>query len=189
MENQETILFRNVFAPTREHYIQGYRRLLFRWSIPPVVGVLASLASILLLAFLPRLILGRAISARKNTILFAVLLALIALTWLLYFWLPARSAKNTLNRQRKGYLRAVSLETAFSENGVHMLNIATEGEMHLTYDAFVYCTETEELLLLKTKGKQVLMLLKSGFSLGDEKEFKAFMRRKCPGVRFFWKKA
>ena len=118
-----------------------------------------------------------------------VLLALIALTWLLYFWLPARSAKNTLNRQRKGYLRAVSLETAFSENGVHMLNIATEGEMHLTYDAFVYCTETEELLLLKTKGKQVLMLLKSGFSLGDEKEFKAFMRRKCPGVRFFWKKA
>ena len=189
MENQEIVLFRNVFTPTREHYIQGYRRMLFRWSIPPVVWVLASLASILLVSFLPRMILGRPISFRKNVLLYTMLLALIGLMCLLYFWLPAHSAKNKLNRQRKGCLQAVSLETAFSENGVHLLNIASMGEMHLNYDDFTHCTETEELLMLKTKGKQVLLLLKSGFCLGDEGEFKEFMRRKCPGARFFWKKA
>ncbi len=189
MEDRETILFRNVFTPAREHYIQGYRRLLFSWSTSSAVWMFASLVLILLLIVVPRLILGKAIIDGENAVQFILLLVLAALVCLLYFWLPVQSAKNALARQREGYPQAVSLETAFSENGVHLLNIASKGEMHLTYDAFARCTETEDLLLLKTKGKQVLLLLKSGFSLGDEREFKSFIQRKCPGARFSWKKA
>ncbi len=188
MEMQDTVLFRNVFTPAREHYIQGYRRLLFSWSTASAVWLFASLACILLLIVVPRLVFGQPILDGENAVPFILLLALIALVCLLYFWLPVQSAKNTLNQQREGYPQAVSLETAFTENGVHLLNIASKGEMNLTYDAFSRCTETKELLLLKTRGKQTLLLLKSGFCLGDEQEFKAFMRRKCPGARFSWKK-
>ena len=188
MEDREPVLFRNVFTPTREHYIQGYRRLLFSWSASSAVWMFASLALILLLIVVPRLMLGKAIVDGENAALFILLLVLAALMCLLYFWLPAQSAKNTMRQQSEGYAREVSLETAFSESGVHLLNIASKGEMNLTYDAFSHCTETKELLLMKTKGRQTLLLLKSGFSLGDEKEFKAFIRRKCPGARISWKK-
>ena len=188
MEKQETVLFRNVFTPTREHYIQGYRRLLFSWSTASAVWMFGSLAAILLLIVVPRLVFGQPILDGENAVPFILLLVLIALVGLLYFWLPAQSAKNTMNQQREGYPQAVSLETAFSENGVHLLNIASKGEMSLAYDAFSRCTETKDLLLLKTKGKQTLLLLKSGFCLGDEREFKAFMQRKCPGAKFTWKK-
>ena len=185
--SEEKTLFQNSFTPSKEQYVQAYRRVLFSWSKKQAVFMFAALGAVAVLAVISGLLSGGSPFSGDNAFLYGMLLIIIALLCLLYFWLPNQSAKNTMRQQQEGYAQPVTIETAFSENNVRVINAASKGEMNFSYDAFTRCTETEELLLVQTKSKQTLLLLKTGFTRGNEAEFKAFLREKCPQARFGWK--
>lgn len=185
--SEEKALFENNFTPTKEHYVQAYRRVLFSWSKKQAVFMFAAFGVVAALAVISGLLSGGSPFNSENAFLYIMLLIIIALLCILYFWLPQQSAKNTMRQQQEGYAQPVSIETSFSEEKVCVLNAASKGEMNFSYDAFTRCTETEELLLVQTKSKQTLLLLKTGFTQGNEAEFKAFLRKKCPQARFSWK--
>ena len=186
MENEEQALFVNEFTPTKAHYIQGYR-MLFGFSKKKTAVLFGILGGALLLVALSRLMIGAPLVDDDNELAYIAVLACAALEALLYFWLPGFTAKNTLRQQQEGYGQSVSLKTLFGEDGVSVFNAASKGEMHFTYDVFVRCMETEELLLMRTKSKQALLLLKTGFTRGTEGEFRAFIQKQCPGAKFTWK--
>jgi hypothetical protein len=187
MENEEQALFINEFTPTKAHYIQGYR-MLFGLSKAKAAVIFGVLGGSLLLVALTRLIFGDPLVDSDNKIVYILVLAAAALEAVLYFWLPGITAKNTLGQQQEGYGQAVTLKTVFGEDGVSVFDAASKGEMHFAYDVFVRCMETEELLLMRTKSKQALLLLKTGFTRGNEGEFREFIHKKCPGAKINWKK-
>ena len=186
METEEQALFINEFTPTKAHYIQGYR-MLFGLSKKKTAVIFGILGGALLLVALSRSIISAPQVDSDNKFAYIAVLACAALEAVLYFWLPGITAKNTLRQQQEGYGQPVSLKTVFDEDGVSVFNAASKGEMHFTYDVFARCMETEELLLLRTRSKQALLLLKTGFTRGTEEEFRAFIQKQCPGAKFTWK--
>ncbi len=188
MNPEGETLFINEFTPTKDQYVQGFR-MLYWGSWKNTVWVCVCYCVVLLLLVSPRLMFGEPLIDGDNAHLYILLLALAALHAALVLRLPAYSAKQALRQQQEGYGQPVSLKTLFTEEGVHVFNAASKGEMHFTYDVFTRCMETKELLLIKTESKQTLLLLKAGFVQGNERELKAFVQKKCPHIWFSWKKA
>ncbi len=185
---EEEALFINEFTPTKAQYVQSFR-MLYWGSWKKTAGVIVCYCAFLLLLAGSRLMFGEPLIDGDNARLYVLVLALAALQAALFLWLPVYSAKQALRQQQEGYGRPASLKTLFTEEGVHLFNAASKGEMHFAYDVFTRCMETKELLLIKTESKQTLLLLKAGFVQGNEKELKTFIQKKCPHIWFSWKKA
>jgi hypothetical protein len=68
-------------------------------------------------------------------------------------------------------------------------NRTSKGELRFLYPSFKKVTETENLFLLWTGQRQIVVLGKLGFDGTDIRGFRAFMDEKCPNAKRKWRKA
>ena len=186
MEEEKRPLFVNVSTPTQEQYTQAFRKVIVGPVFLIVVPVFLVLD--LLLIFVPRLASGAPLVDGENFPLLVILLAVLGLFFLVWFWLPARSAKLTVRQMQEGYQRPATMRTVIDEEGVTVRNEASGGELRFTYDTFSAFLQTQDALLLKTKSKQFVILLKKGFEEGSVEALKAFMENHCPTAKAKWRK-
>ncbi len=187
MSEEKRVIYRNTFTPTAEHYKQAFRNQLFGGSNLQPIVLFAALGVLLVLTGIQVLMKG-GVSGDNTSFLLIMDVVLVCLMLVLYFWMPAYFAKTTIRRLAEGYQGPVRLQMDFLEDTVHFQNEASGGEMNLQYDIFLRGSESKDLLLLQTRSKQTLLLLKDGFEPADAAGFKTFMQARCPQAKFNWKK-
>ena len=104
-----------------------------------------------------------------------------------HFLLPRLFARRTVKRLRELFGEIGALTVTVETDRVRMYNASNNSEVRFGFDAFARFSETRELLLLRTHARQTVMLSKTGFTQGDEAQFKALMREKCPQAKAKWK--
>lgn len=186
MEQEErTVLARNSFIPKREHYVQAYREMM-KMSDILMFGFVVLMALILGLGA----VIGRSPLFREENL---VPLAALAIAFFAviaqHFILPRIYAKNIEKKIRETYGEPGELVTTVYEDGVCMYNGSNNSEVRFGFHAFSRFSESRDLLLLRTKARQTLILSKADFEPGcDEAQFKTLMQEKCPAAKCSWKK-
>lgn len=184
MENKENnVLARNSFIPTPAHYAQAYAEMT-KFSDLLLFGFVILMALVL---FLGSLVAEQPFFRKDNLVpLIALGIALVAVV-AQHFLLPLLYAKRSVRRIREAYGDVGALTVTVEDSGVLMYNAANDKEIRFRFDVFVRFSETRDLLLLRTRARQTVMVLKDGFEQGDEASFKALMCKKCPQAKAKWR--
>ena len=181
--NEKTVLIRNSFEPTQEHYAQAYRAMM-KTSDILTLGFVALMALILVLSsVLTKLPL---FSFDNLVPLIAIGVAVIA-ALMQHFLLPNLYARNAQKRLLEAYGKTGALTVTVYDDSIVMHNGANDGEIAFAFNAFTKFSETQDLLLMRTRARQTVMLAKANFEQGDEASFKTLMKEKCPAAKFSWK--
>ena len=93
--------------------------------------------------------------------------------------LPRRTAKLQIPRiqEKNGGLQ---FQTRFLEDGAAVLNPMGEESARVPYGQLAKLVETEQLILLFNRDKQMIILDRSGFRGGDEAAFRQLLKERCP---------
>ena len=182
----EEALFRNTVTMGYSEYLQAIREMLRRNSkiSGPFVWAEAAVLALLAVYFLAR----HGVSSTSFPLAVA-LIALAGLLIFLYVGLPRIQAKGIVKRSQEAFGGPPVMDTFFYADGLLVRSRADKAELRYAYDVFAACMETEDLFLLQTKQKQAVTLGKAGFSGTDEHAFRAFIEKKLPGAKFYWKNA
>ncbi len=182
-ETTEQPLFENIAAPGYEEYLQCYKKLRF-YSPQARVYWIAVALYIVLMAVL--MIAWHIFSPLALSFL-AVILGLFVCRLV---YIPRKQAKANVSRLQESYggIPEIALSFYGDRIVIQKRGDADSGEasLPLRYEAFAYCGETQDVLALVTRQKQLLPVVKSGFIGTDAEGFKQFMREKAPNAKFCW---
>ncbi len=183
-ENERTVLAKNAFVPTREHYAQAYSDMT-KFSDLLLFGFVVLMALVLLLS---SLLSEQPFFSKDNLVpLIALGIAVVAVI-AQHFLLPRLYGSRTMKRIEEAYGKNGELTVTVEPEGVRMHNAANDSEVGFRFESFARFSETRDLLLMRTAARQMLMVSKTGFADGmTESSFKALMCEKCPQAKARWK--
>lgn len=190
MGNEEQVLFRNSLEPVRSTHQQAFKRMLSGATKVKEILLFVFVAALFLLAVVPGILRGDTPVYKGSELLFWTTVVLFVLLVLLFYVVPYIFSGITMNAQLKNSGgQAVRMENEFRGDRILVRNCVSGTVIEVPYGAIIRCAESKDLLLLQTTAKNVILLAKNGFEGADEKDFRAFIQKKCPNARFMWKKS
>ena len=175
----DSILYENRWKPERETLIPAWREIFAR------IGGASQPVRWLLTAALA--MIGAGLYAFGYGRYGWLALALSAGLTGMQAYLPGKNAQITAGQWEACDDSLSAPYTVFYDSHFCFFDLASRHEQEALYEWVSHGMETEELLLLRTRSKQALLLLKTGFTRGTEGEFRAFIQKQCPGAKFTWK--
>ena len=163
-------LFENACVWTKKAIRQMYYRVYRNWIITILVIVALNLVSIILNSLYSGIPVLRLMLEHSLLVVYA-----LAVFFALKPWINSavmyRRYFSLYRAEQKTVLRFY--EDRFTQSGIR-----SSGETTFEYVQICRVMETRDLLLLKLKGKWVLLLDKNGFTRGDPSSLKAFLRER-----------
>ena len=162
-------LFENKYSWTRKMLREMNYRVYRPWLI--VIGTIAALMLALLV-----------FASVKTSTPFVQYLSLPVVIFfviaVLYMFLPLYSAVMTYSRMAKLYESAPDVTVRFFEDRFIDFTRQSDAKLDLQYAQITKVMETNSLLLVKLKGRFVIMIDKNGFTRGSADGLRVFLREK-----------
>ena len=192
-ENERKPIFTNTLHTSREIYLELFRAM--RKTVNIVICVIGACFFVYLCYQLVRLIrsftyYGESFASEPAFWMLTGCIALWVILIVRVLLTPKRAVKRQMRMNQESYgTEQVEIEMEFFDDVVELHNRTSKGELRFLYPAFKKVTETENLFLLWTGQRQIVVLGKLGFDGTDIIGFRAFMDEKCPNAKRKWKKA
>ena len=113
-----------------------------------------------------------------------VLLFLVFFTFTLYmrFQMPAKMSARQMKIYRERYsAEVVHQQLIFWPQGLVVVNTTAQSQFNLTYDTFASITKKKGFLILRTAGKQAVVIKPS--TLEQAPELVPYLLEKCPNAK------
>lgn len=192
-ENERKPIFSNTLQTNREMYLELVRAM--RKTATVTVCVVTAAVLVYMCYQLTRLIrsfmyYGEPVGSEPIFFLTIGAIVLWVIVSVRALLAPKRAVKRQMRMNQESYgTEQVEIETEFFDDALELHNRTSKGELRFVYTAFKKVTETENLFLLWTGQKQIVVLYKLGFDGTDIPGFRAFMDEKCPNAKRKWRKA
>ena len=192
-ETERKPIFTNTYVPNEERDRQMYRSIRF---VRRLLVFLLSFGFLCYTAYkMSQLIQWTAYYREpiyKQTLFWFCIVGFVLYGFLivLEIFAPRLFAKKETKRLKETYgTTDITVEFTFFDAALEMHNLASGAKWRLPYTSLKLLTETQDLFLLRTQQKQLIVLSKLGFDGTDIVGFRAFMDEKCPNAKRKWKKA
>ena len=183
------IVCKNVFESTRQYHQQAFQRILSGATKKKEILLFAFTAVLFLLAVVPGIRSGARPVFQGSELLFWCTVVLFVLLLLLFYIVPYIFSVITINAQNKSSGgQTVRIETTFEDDRIAVRNCLSDTTTEIPYNAVIRCAETDDLLLLQTTARSIVILSKNGFEGCGDDEFRAFIAGKCPQARMMWRR-
>ena len=192
-ENERKPIFTNTLHTSREIYLELFRAM--RKTVNIVICVIGSCFFVYACYHLVQLIrsftyYGESFTSEPAFWMLTGCIALWVILLVRVLLTPKRAVKRQMRMNQESYgTEQMELEMAFFDDAIELHNRTSKGELRFLYPSFKKVTETENLFLLWTGQRQIVVLGKLGFDGTDIPGFRAFMDEKCPNAKRRWKKA
>ena len=189
MSKENNVICTNMFESTRRYHQQAFQRMLSGTTKVKEIILFAFTAALFLIAVVPGIRSGARPVYKGSELLFWSTVVLFILLLLLFFIVPYIFSGITINAQNKSSGgQAVRIETSFTNEKIAVRNCLSDTTTEIPYNAIMRCAETDDLILLQTTARTMVILFKNGFEGCTEDEFRAFITGKCPQARFMWRR-
>lgn len=192
-ENERKPIFTNTYIPNEETDRQMYRSIRF---VPRLFLLLIGAGFLCYLAYQMVQLIQWAVYYREpiytqTSFWFLIVgFALYGFLIIREILAPHIYARKETKRIKETYgTTEITIRLAFFDDALALHNLASDAKWRFPYNSLKELTETNDLFLIRTGQRQVIVLSKLGFDGTDIVGFRAFMDEKCPNTKRKWRKA